>query len=279
MNKIELNNFEIGNNEAFTLIAGPCAAESHEQLIFLATEIKKITDELGINFIFKASFDKANRTTVDNDRGLGLEKTMKAFKEIREKLKVPTTTDIHLPEQAELVAPYVDVIQIPAFLARQTDLLIAAAKTDKIISIKSPQFVKKEENGRIAQKVIDSGNDKVMLIERGTFNGDRVFVDPIAFPKLKEFKHPIILDSTHPVQLRDNNGESIGELQKYVLGLAKLGISQKIAGIFMEVHENPCEAICDRSQQFYLSNLKEALIQLKELDNLIKSQDEIKIGM
>ncbi|MCT4552118.1 MAG: 3-deoxy-8-phosphooctulonate synthase [Alphaproteobacteria bacterium] len=279
MKKISLNGFDIGNNEAFTLIAGPCAAESHEQLVFLATEIKKITDELGINFIFKASFDKANRTTIYNDRGLGLEKTMAAFKEIREKLGIPTTTDMHLPEQAEMIAPYVDIIQIPAFLARQTDLLIAAAKTGKIVSIKSPQFVKKEENGRIAQKVIDSGNEKVMLIERGTFNGDRVFVDPLAFPKLKEFKHPVILDSTHPVQLRDNNGESIGQLQKYVLGLAKLGISQKIAGVFMEVHENPQKAICDRSQQFYLANLKDALIQLKELDNIIKKQPEIKVGM
>lgn len=129
MKKISLNGFDISNNEAFTLIAGPCAAESHEQLVSLATEIKKITNELGINFIFKASFDKANRTTIYNDRGLGLEKTMAAFKEIREKLGIPTTTDMHLPEQAEMIAPYVDVIQIPAFLARQTDLLIAAAKT------------------------------------------------------------------------------------------------------------------------------------------------------
>ena len=225
---VKLNNFEIGADK-LTILAGPCAIESRDILFTVAEALKKLTQELGINYVFKSSFDKANRSSIKSFRGPGLEKGLEMLAEVKKEFNLPIVTDIHLPEQAEPVAEVADILQIPAFLCRQTDLLVAAAKTGKIVNIKKGQFLAPAQMKPLAQKVIDSGNDRVLFTDRGTSFG---YV-------------PVVFDATHSVQLPGGCGDCSSGERQYVSTLAKAAMAAGAKALFFEVHPDPDKALCD----------------------------------
>lgn len=256
------------NNKQFFLIAGPCALESEENAMFLAGEIKKITDRLHINYSFKVSWDKANRTAVENYRGLGLEEGMRILRRVKDEVGVRITTDIHEPWQAEPVAEVADIIQIPAFLCRQTDLIEAAAKTGKIINIKKAQFLSPEEMGRVVKKFEYFGNRNLMLCERGTcFGYNNLVVDMTSLVRMKRHGYPVVFDATHSVQI-SGGGAGYGNSgnREYVPYLARAAMATgAIDGIFMEVHNDPDHAKCDGSCMLRLEKLEELLSELMDI--------------
>jgi 2-dehydro-3-deoxyphosphooctonate aldolase (KDO 8-P synthase) len=264
LNKIKTLNFlEEGT---FFLIAGPCIIESEESAFKIAREIKSITDKLRIPFIFKGSFKKANRTRLDSFTGIGDEIALKILKNVGDELKIPTITDIHNPIEAELVAKYVDVIQIPAFLCRQTDLLIAAAKTEKHINIKKGQFLSPESMQYAIEKVKHNGNDNILLTERGNMFGYQdLIVDYRSIPKMKELGYPVILDITHSLQKPNNNDGITGGDQMMIETIAKAGIAVGVDGIFLETHFNPAQSKSDSKNMLPLDKLEELLIKLKNI--------------
>jgi len=215
--KVKCSNFEIANDKPFTLIAGPCQLENEQHAIKMSTELKKITSELGINLIYKTSFDKANRTSLKGKRGIGLEKSLPIFDKIRKEVGVPVLTDVHTAEQCSIVADHVDVLQIPAFLCRQTDLLIAAAKTGKIINVKKGQFLAPWDMANVIKKIEDSGNKNILITERGASFGYNTLVsDMRALPIMSKFGFPIVFDSTHSVQQPGVMGEKSGGQREFV---------------------------------------------------------------
>ena len=269
--KIKCANFEIANNKPFTLIAGPCQLENEEHAIKISTELKKITNELGINFIYKTSFDKANRTSLKGKRGLGLDKSLPIFDKIRKELKIPVLTDIHTAEQCFKVAEHVDVLQIPAFLCRQTDLLIAAAKTGKIINVKKGQFLAPWDMNNVIKKIEDSGNKKIMITERGASFGYNTLVsDMRALPIMSKFGFPIVFDATHSVQQPGGMGEKSGGQREFVPYLARAAVAVGVGAIFIETHEDPDNAPSDGPNMVPLDKLENLLKQLTDIDNLIK---------
>ena len=209
--KVKCGNFEIANNKTFTLIAGPCQLESEEHALKISSELQKITKELGINFIYKTSFDKANRTSLNGKRGLGLEKSLPIFDKIRKEINVPVLTDVHSKEQCDVVAKHVDVLQIPAFLCRQTDLLVAAAKTGKIINVKKGQFLAPWDMANVIKKIQDSGNKNILITERGASFGYNTLVsDMRSIPIMSKFGFPVVFDATHSVQQPGGMGDKSG---------------------------------------------------------------------
>ncbi|MBN1783776.1 MAG: 3-deoxy-8-phosphooctulonate synthase [Alphaproteobacteria bacterium] len=269
----------LGNDLPFVLIAGPCAMENRDHAIMMATEIKKITDELGIPYIFKSSFDKANRSSITSKRGFGKENAMPVFDEIREKLGIPCITDIHLPSQAEEVAKHVDLLQIPAFLARQQDLLIAAAKTGKTVNVKKPQFLAPHTMKNVVKIMQDSGNDRTLLTERGTLMGYGDYVvDYRGIAEMKETGYPVVIDATHSVQTPSTGGTCSGGARQYVPTIAHAAVIQGIAAVFLEVHQEPEIAPCDGPNMVRLSQLKDFLSNLKKIDELAKSLPEVKMS-
>ena len=269
--KVKCSNFEIANNKPFTLIAGPCQLESEEHAIKISTELKKITSELGIHLIYKTSFDKANRTSLKGKRGLGLDKSLPIFDKIRNNVKVPILTDIHSVEQCSIVANHVDVLQIPAFLCRQTDLLIAAAKTRKIINVKKGQFLAPWDMANVIKKIEDSGNKNILITERGASFGYNTLVsDMRSLPIMSKFGFPIVFDATHSVQQPGGLGEKSGGQREFVPYLARAAIAVGVGAIFIETHEDPDNAPSDGPNMVPLRELKNLLKKLTEIDKLIK---------
>jgi 2-dehydro-3-deoxyphosphooctonate aldolase (KDO 8-P synthase) len=269
--KVKCGNFEIANNKQFTLIAGPCQLESEEHAIKISTELKKITSELKINLIYKSSFDKANRTSLKSKRGIGLEKSLPIFNKIRKEVGIPVLTDVHTAEQCSIVADYVDVLQIPAFLCRQTDLLIAAAKTGKIINIKKGQFLAPWDMSNVIKKIEDSGNKNILITERGASFGYNTLVsDMRAIPIMSKFGFPIVFDATHSVQQPGGMGEKSGGQREFVPYLAKAAVAVGVGAIFMETHEDPDNAPSDGPNMVPLKEIKNLLKKLTEIDKLVK---------
>ena len=269
--KVKCSNFEIANDKPFTLIAGPCQLENEQHAIKMSTELKKITSELGINLIYKTSFDKANRTSLKGKRGMGLEKSLPIFDKIRKEVGLPILTDIHTAEQCSIVADHVDVLQIPAFLCRQTDLLIAAAKTGKIINVKKGQFLAPWDMANVIKKIEDSGNKNILLTERGASFGYNTLVsDMRALPIMSKFGFPIVFDATHSVQQPGGMGEKSGGQREFVPYLARAAIAVGVGAIFMETHEDPDNAPSDGPNMVPINEVKPLLKKLTEIDKLVK---------
>ena len=269
--KVKCSNFEIANDKPFTLIAGPCQLENEQHAIKMSTELKKITSELGINLIYKTSFDKANRTSLNGKRGMGLEKSLPIFDKIRKEVGVPVLTDVHTAEQCSIVADHVDVLQIPAFLCRQTDLLIAAAKTGKIINVKKGQFLAPWDMANVIKKIEDSGNKNILITERGASFGYNTLVsDMRALPIMSKFGFPIVFDATHSVQQPGGMGEKSGGQREFVPYLARAAIAVGVGAIFMETHEDPDNAPSDGPNMVPINEVKSLLKKLTEIDKLVK---------
>ena len=269
--KVKCSNFEIANNKPFTLIAGPCQLESEDHALKISNELKKITNELGVNLIYKTSFDKANRTSLKGKRGLGLNKSLPIFDKIRKDVGVPVLTDVHTVEQCSIVAKHVDVLQIPAFLCRQTDLLIAAAKTGKIINVKKGQFLAPWDMSNVIKKIEDSGNSNILITERGASFGYNTLVsDMRALPIMSKFGFPIVFDATHSVQQPGGMGEKSGGQREFVPYLARAAIAVGVGAIFIETHEDPENAPSDGPNMVPLKELKTLLKKLTEIDKIVK---------
>lgn len=277
-NKIKLRGFTIGNDENLSLMGGMNVLESRDLAMNVAEEFVKASEALNINYIFKGSYDKANRSSINSFRGPGLEEGLKILQEIRDTFNIPVITDIHEPDQAKPVSEICEIVQIPAFLARQTDLVSAAAKTNSIIQFKKPQFLSAPEMKNTIEKCIAAGNDKITLCERGnSFGYNNLIVDTLNFQILKNLSKPVIFDVTHSLQLPGGLGNAAGGRREFLLSLAKAGISQGIAGLFLEAHPNPDEAKCDGPCALKLDMVKLFLKQIKELDDFVKSQETLKI--
>lgn len=255
----------------FKLIAGPCVIESEEMVMSIAEKMKSITERLGIPYTFKASFDKANRTSINGKRGPGIEEGLKILEKVKTTFDLPVATDIHEPWQAEPVGKVCDIVQIPAFLCRQTDLLVAAAKTGKCINIKKAQFLAPWDMANCAQKVEQSGNSNIMLCERGTsFGYNNLVVDMTGLVEMKKFGYPVIFDATHSVQKPGGKGTSTGGNREYVEYLAKAAIAVGVDGLFMETHPSPDDAWSDGPNMVVLDKMEamlEKLIKVYEAVN------------
>ena len=275
---MKLRNFKIDNSAPMILLGGMNVLESRDLAMMVAEKFKEVSQKLNISYIFKGSFDKANRSSINSFRGPGIEEGLKILQEVSTTFEVPVITDIHEPDQAKAVSEVCEVIQIPAFLARQTDLVSSAAKTDSIIQFKKPQFLSAPEMSNIIEKCSAAGNDKIILCERGnSFGYNNLVVDTLNFQILKELSKPVMFDVTHSLQLPGGLGSATGGRREYVLSLAKAGISQSIAGLFLEAHPNPDEAKCDGPCALPLSVLDDFLKQVKELDEFVKDQKDLEI--
>ena len=254
----------------FTLIAGPCAMESEEICMQTATEIKRITDKLGIPYVYKTSFDKANRTSISSYRGLGMEEGLRILQKVKDEVGVKVTTDIHESWQAEPVAKVVDILQIPAFLCRQTDLLVAAAKTGKTVNVKKAQFLAPWDMKNVVGKLEDSGCKDIMVCERGTtFGYNNFVVDMTSLVEMKSFGYPVVFDATHSVQKPGGKGTSSDGNREFVEYLAKAAVAVGVDALFMEVHPDPDNAKCDGPNMVKLSDLEGLLTKLVDIYNAI----------
>ena len=267
---MKLNNFEIGKDK-LTIIAGPCAAESMDILRKTAEGLKSVCNELDINYVFKSSFDKANRSSINSYRGPGLENGLVMLAKIKEEFELPIVTDIHLPEQAAVVAEVADIIQIPAFLCRQTDLLVAAAKTGKIVNIKKGQFLAPQQMKSLIKKVEESGNKNIMVTDRGvTFGYNNLVVDFRAIPIMKEFGYPVVFDATHSVQMPGSNGDSTGGDRRFVPTLAKAAMAAGADVLFFEIHPNPDCALCDGPNMLALKDAEKVFKKCKAIFEIVR---------
>ncbi len=271
MKRIKLKNFEIGGDK-LTILAGPCAIESQEIIEKTAERLQQITEKLGINYVFKSSFDKANRSSINSFRGPGMKKGLEMLDKVKQKFDVPIVTDIHTPDQAAPVAEVADMLQIPAFLCRQTDLLVAAAKTDKIVNIKKGQFLAPEQMGTLVKKVEDSGNEKILLTDRGTsFGYNNLVVDFRGIPIMQTFGYPIVFDATHSVQLPGANGVCSGGDRRFVPVLAKAAMAAGANALFFEVHPDPDKALCDGPNMIALDNAEELFTICRDIFELVRN--------
>lgn len=270
---VQLNQIIIGNNEPFVLIAGPCVVENEKMTLTTAEEIKKITSDLKINFIFKSSFKKANRTNLNSFTGLGDKESIAILKKVKSDLNLPVITDIHSESDIELIGDAADVLQIPAFLSRQTELLIAAGKSGKVVNIKKGQFLAPEDMKHAADKVASTGNKKILLTERGTtFGYHNLVVDMRSLVIMREIGYPVVMDATHSVQLPSKDLTSGGQ-PKFIKPLARAAVAVGIDALFLEVHPDPKNALSDAASQLPLSELKSLLTELKEIDQLTKANN------
>ena len=269
--KVNCGQIEISNDNKICIIAGPCQLETEQHAMDMAGKIQEITKKLDLGFIYKTSFDKANRTSLKGKRGAGLEKSLPVFDKIKNQIKIPVLTDIHNEEQCSIVAPHIDVLQIPAFLCRQTDLLIAAAKTNKIINVKKGQFLAPWDMANVIKKIEDSGNQNILITERGASFGYNTLVsDMRALPIMSKFGFPIVFDATHSVQQPGGMGEKSGGQREFVPYLARAAIAVGVGAIFMETHEDPDNAPSDGPNMVPLNEVKVLLKKLTEIDKLVK---------
>ena len=272
--QISLNKFNVSNDLPFFLISGPCQLENRDHAMFMAEEIKKITDKLKINLVYKTSFDKANRTSLKSERGIGLDKSIKIFEEIKRNFNLPILTDVHSPEQCNQVKNVVDIIQIPAFLCRQTDLLVTAAKTNLIVNIKKGQFLAPWDMKNVIKKISDSNNDNILVTERGVSFGYNTLVsDMRSISILKKEQYPVIFDATHSVQQPGGKGDSSGGEREFIYDLSKAAIAVGVAGLFLEVHDDPDNAPSDGPNMLKLSDLENFLNNIKKIDDLVKQNN------
>lgn len=271
MKIVKIGNIEVSNDASLMLIAGPCVMENRDLVMKAAETLMKMTSELKVPFVLKSSFDKANRTSVNSARGVGLDAGLKIFEEVKRTFGCLTLTDVHESNQCAAVAEVVDVLQIPAFLCRQTDLLIAAAKTGRAINIKKGQFLAPWDMKNVCKKVSDSGNEKILLCERGAcFGYNRLVSDMVSLKTMKEYGYPVIFDATHSVQEPGGLGNATGGKRENVELLARAAVSVGVAGIFIETHFDPDNAPCDGPNMIPLSLLKDFLISIKKFDDLAK---------
>lgn len=268
---VTVGNTTFANDATFSLLAGPCAMESRDHAFDMAGSLKETTEKLGIDFIYKSSFDKANRTSISARRGVGLEKAMEIFSDIRRDLGLSVVTDIHEKEQCAVVAEVVDILQIPAFLCRQTDLLLAAAATGKVINVKKGQFLAPWDMQNVVNKITESGNKNVLLTERGTsFGYNTLVTDFRALPQMAATGAPVIFDATHSVAQPGGMGASSGGQREFAPVLARAAIAVGAAGLFIETHQDPDTAPSDGPNMIRLEDMPSLLEQLLELDQIIK---------
>lgn len=274
MREIKINGIRIGNGNPLLLIAGPCVIESERESYNTAKRLKEITAELNIPLIFKSSYDKANRTSIDSPRGPGLKKGLKILKKIKDKLNLPILSDVHSKDEIKEAANVLDVIQIPAFLCRQTDFVIAVAKTKRPVNVKKGQFLSPWDIKNIIKKIESTGNKNILITERGfSFGYNNLVADMRSIPIMRQFGYPVVFDATHSVQLPGGAGTSSGGQREFVAHLARAAAAVGCDGIFMEVHPCPDKALCDGPNMINLDNLFLILKQLKEIDNLVRKFD------
>lgn len=276
LNQVKLNDSIEFGSDNLVIMAGPCVIETDLSVVLKTAEkLKEITTKLNLPYIFKASYDKANRTSLDSYRGLGIQEGLNILSKIKEEFEVPIVTDIHLPEDADIVAEVADVIQIPAFLCRQTDILIAAAKTGKIVNIKKGQFLAPAQIENSAQKVIKSGNNKVIITERGTsFGYNNLVSDLRAIPIMQELGYPVIFDATHSIQLPGGAGTSSSGERQFALTLAKAAVAAGCNGLFFEIHPDPDNALCDGANMIPLSQAYDVLSICNDIFKVVNSNNK-----
>ena len=277
---VKVGSISLSNHNTLAVIGGLNVLESLDMACEVCEKFLEVTQSLNMPYIFKASFDKANRSSLHSYRGVGLEKGMEIFDHIKKSYNVPVITDVHEPYQAAIVAEHVDILQLPAFLARQTDLVFAMGATGKVINVKKPQFMAPAQVANIVEKFKESGNENVLLCERGSqFGYDNLVVDMLGFGVMKKVADdcPIIFDVTHSLQCRDANAKASGGRRSQALELAKAGVAVSIAGIFLETHKNPDKALCDGPSALPLDCLEVFLTQLKQIDDVVKAQKSVQI--
>lgn len=269
---IEIGKIKIGDQLPFVLIAGPCVVENEKLTLNTAEEIKKITDQLKIPYIFKSSYKKANRTSIKSFAGLELNDAVKILKKVKESFDLPILTDVHTEQEIEIANEIADILQIPAFLCRQTELLIAAGKTGKVVNVKKGQFLAPEDMKHVAEKIETTGNKKILLTERGTtFGYHNLVVDMRGLEIMKSIGYPVVMDATHAVQIPGQGDVSGGE-RKFIATLAKAAAAVGIDGLFLEVHPEPDKALSDAASQLPLSSLKQLLTTIQEIDSIVKNE-------
>lgn len=263
--------FKIGGNNPFTLIAGPCAIESESMVMFVAEKLKESTTQLGIPLIFKSSFDKANRSSIHSDRGVGIDAGLRILEKVGKEFDLPIVTDVHETWQCPLVGEVVDMIQIPAFLSRQTDLLVAAAETGCIINVKKGQFMAPWDMKNVIRKLEEAGNEQIMLCERGSsFGYNNLIVDMTGLVEMRSYGYPVVFDATHSVQKPGGQGTSTGGNRELVPPLMRAALAVGVDAVFAEVHPDPDNAISDGPNQLRLDSIHELLKQSSAIDSLIK---------
>ena len=268
---VNCENIEISNNNKICLIAGPCQLETEQHAMDMAGKIKEIASKYNIGFIYKTSFDKANRTSLKGKRGAGIEKSLPVFDKIKKELNVPVLTDIHNEEQCLIVSKHIDVLQIPAFLCRQTDLLVAAAKTKKIINVKKGQFLAPWDMVNVTKKISDSGSNKILVTERGASFGYNTLVsDMRSIPIMAKNGYPVVFDGTHSVQQPGGLGEKSGGQREFIEYLTRAAVAVGVAAVFLETHQDPDNAPSDGPNMIPLDKMDQLVNQLLEIDNLIK---------
>ena len=271
MNTVRVADFEIGAGNPLALLAGPCVLESLERCLYIGRTIRDITRRLGIPYVFKASFDKANRSSFNGFRGPGLVKGLEMLQTIKDELGVPIITDIHTEAQAAPAAKVADILQIPAFLCRQTDLLYTAAQTGRVINVKKGQFLAPKDMRNVVDKLLEGGNSNILLTERGaSFGYNNLVVDMRSFPIMRSFGYPVVFDATHSVQLPGGAGTSSAGNREYVGYLARAAVGAGVDALFMEVHDNPEEALCDGPNSVYLDKLEDLLKDALAIYNIVR---------
>ena len=270
--KVNCGKIEISNKNKICLISGPCQLESEQHALDMAGKINEITSKFNLGFVYKTSFDKANRTSLKGKRGIGLDASLTIFDKIKKDLDIPILTDVHNIDQCSVVAKHVDILQIPAFLCRQTDLLVAAAKTNKIINVKKGQFLAPWDMINVTKKISDSGNNNILVTERGASFGYNTLVsDMRSIPIMAKNGYPVIFDATHSVQQPGGLGEKSGGQREFVEHLSRAAVAVGVAGLFIETHQDPDNAPSDGPNMLPLNKLENLLNQLTEIDNLIKN--------
>lgn len=269
---VRVGNLMLGNDLPLAIVAGPCQLETRDHALFMAEALTTLCHKLKIPFIFKTSYDKANRTSASGQRGLGLDKSLAIFREIRETFGCPVLTDVHSPEQCAEVADTVDVLQIPAFLCRQTDLLLAAGETGKVINVKKGQFLAPWDAANIVKKVETTGNHSIILCERGvTFGYNRLVVDMRSLPIMAKTGYPVMFDATHSVQEPGGQGSSSGGQREFAPVLARAAVAIGVSSVFLETHQDPDQAPSDGPNMIYLKDMERVLTELKTLDAFAKA--------
>jgi len=271
MNIVQVGNYKIGQGQPLALLAGPCVLEGFERSLMIGREVKKICQELGIPYIFKASFDKANRSSYNSFRGPGIEEGLKLLAAIKKELQVPVVTDVHEPWQCEKADEVVDILQIPAFLCRQTDLVWAAAKTGKCVNVKKGQFLAPWDMKNVIGKVEEAGNKNLLLTERGSsFGYNTLVTDMRGLAIMRELGYPVVMDATHSVQIPGGKGTSSGGQSQYVPHMARAAAAVGVDALFLEVHDNPAEALSDGPNMVALKDLKALLQDVIAIDKVVR---------
>ncbi len=269
--ELTIGSVKMGGSNPLVLIAGPCVIESEEASLRHAEKLQKICAEIGMGFIFKSSYDKANRTSINAFRGPGIEEGLRILAKVKATFGVPVLSDIHSIEQVAPAAEVLDVLQIPAFLCRQTDLVVAAARTGKVVNVKKGQFLAPWDMRNVVGKVLEAGNQNIVLTERGaSFGYNNLVVDMRSFPTMRSYGYPVVFDATHSVQLPGGKGDSSGGQREFVETLSRAAVATGIDGIFMEVHEDPACALCDGPNSIPLADLPALLKRLQAIDGIVR---------